>query len=352
MRGEGTHRRFVLLLRCLLASLYDGRPQTLKNQSQPVLRNYALDVLKNEAFPEGGRHPHVPAGLRSGESRVERATFLLEEAVNRLASVGGFRAIVEANRSTYLKDRVDVLLVTATETETRLVLDALISRGVRPGRKFLGNATYWDVGVVSAAHVYLVQVEMGSSSPGSSAIVLESALVTLSPANLIMVGACFGMNPEKASMGDVVVSKQLLNYEPQRVTAVDGRDAVTLRGDRVTASERLLGRCRAAVQDWDGPKVHTGLVLSGEKLVDSPTFREQLISVSGGEAVAGEMEGAGLYASANARKIDWIIIKGISDWADGRKAASDGEVQESAVAAAANFCVHVLVAGGLREPVE
>ena len=30
------------------------------------------------------------------------------------------------------------------------------------------------------------------------------------------------------------------------------------------------------------------------------------------------MEAAGLYASATRAKLDWIVVKGVSDWGDGK----------------------------------
>jgi len=89
-------------------------------------------------------------------------------------------------------------------------------------------------------------------------------------------------------------------------------------GDRPQASTRLLSLVRSSMLDWQGPPVHIGLLLSGEKLVDNYDFREQLRQLEP-EAIGGEMEGAGLYASAQRKRVDWLVIKAICDWADGEK---------------------------------
>lgn len=64
--------------------------------------------------------------------------------------------------------------------------------------------------------------------------------------------------------------------------------------------------------------MHFGLVLSGEKLIDSLAYKKRLLALEP-EAVGGEMEGAGLYAAANDAGVDWILVKAICDWADGTK---------------------------------
>jgi nucleoside phosphorylase len=66
---------------------------------------------------------------------------------------------------------------------------------------------------------------------------------------------------------------------------------------------------------------HAGLMLSGEKLVDHPALRQLLLD-NEPEAIGGEMEGSGIYVSANTGKVDWILVKAMCDWGDGKKKSS------------------------------
>ena len=59
-------------------------------------------------------------------------------------------------------------------------------------------------------------------------------------------------------------------------------------------------------------------MLSGEKLIDSGGFKQTLLDQFP-TAIGGEMEGAGLWASADRAKTDWLLVKGVCDWADGEK---------------------------------
>jgi len=51
------------------------------------------------------------------------------------------------------------------------------------------------------------------------------------------------------------------------------------------------------------------------------------------------MEGAGVYAASFRAKTEWILVKGVCDWADGRK--HDG-FQEMAAAASTSLAHFVL----------
>src|SRR5262249_51525260 len=84
--------------------------------------------------------------------------------------------------------------------------------------------------------------------------------------------------------------------------------------------------------------LHFGPVLSGEKVVDDPSFKAALFEEYPA-AIGGEMEGTGLWAAAARARKEWIVIKGICDWADGKK--HDG-FHAMAAAAAASLCHHVL----------
>jgi nucleoside phosphorylase len=194
--------------------------------------------------------------------------------------------------------------------------------------------------------VYLTQTEMGSGGPSGSILTVIDGISALNPSAVVMVGIAFGIDESNQEIGDLLVSRQVLSYDLQRVGSQSGRRTVVLRGDRITASPRLLDRCRAAALDWTHCPVHFGLVMSGDKLVDNVRFRDDLVRLAGGEVVGGEMEGAGLYASAHRRKVDWILIKGICDWADGNKDLLLADRQRSAAKNAARFTSHLLGKGG------
>ncbi len=237
-----------------------------------------------------------------------------------------------------------VLLVTVTEIETRAVRDVgQREYGLTFKRHVVGDKTYYDLGKSGGVHLYLVQSEMGASGPGSSLLTVSEGIQVLKPSAVIMVGIAFGFNADKLSIGDILVSQSLQSYEQQRLgSGPDGRLIVLPRGDRASATIRLIDRFRSGVLDWSGSAhVHFGLVLSGEKLVDNKEFRDQLRALFP-EALGGEMEGTGLYAVAQRYKKDWILVKAVCDWADGNKGANKQANQTQAATNAARFVLHVI----------
>lgn len=240
-----------------------------------------------------------------------------------------------------------LLIATATKIERDTVLK--IATGVTGSTalpEFGSRRGYFRLGNVGGVEAFLVQSEMGSVGPGGSLSTIADALDDIKPIGVIMVGIAFGVDEKKQKIGEIIVSKQLQNYELVRVgTNSSGRKAITPRGDRVTASTLMLSRLRIAEAGWTGSKVRFGLLLSGEKLVDSEDYRHELQELSS-EADGGEMEGAGLYTAAIDRKIDWIIVKAICDWADGNKGRNKARRQAMAAEQAVGFVFRALQQGG------
>src|SRR6266700_6516526 len=240
----------------------------------------------------------------------------------------------------------DVLLVTATEVEARAVLKVFPQQGRPLEQHHIGDNTYFDLGVIGGASTFMVQCEMGAGGPAGATLVVHEGIKALSPSAVIMVGIAFGLIPEKQHLGDILVSRQLVGYERQKIEqGSGGKEIITPRGDRVQASPRLLSRLRASIFDWQEPKVHFGLVLSGDKLANHTNFRNKLLGIEP-EAIGGEMEGTGVYSAAHRNKVDWILVKAICDWADEHKKDA---YQKLAAENAARFLLHVLQQQGLAE---
>lgn len=243
--------------------------------------------------------------------------------------------------------RCDVLLVAATLIEMRAVLDAFYRVTNHEATIYIRHGkTYYDLHEIACARVSLVQSGMSSRGPDGSTLTSMESILTLKPQKIIMVGIAYGLKPQTQQIGEILVSSHIRDYERQRIGLGPNNEMQSVqRGDRPQASTQLLDRCRSAQIDWKGPKVHVGLLLSGDKLVDHAEFLTQLRAVEP-EAIGGEMEAAGLYAAAHREKVDWIVIKAISDWADGNKKDQEEEKrQQLAASNAAAFVISVLQQG-------
>jgi nucleoside phosphorylase len=248
-------------------------------------------------------------------------------------------------RSGVSMPRFEVLLVTATPVESKAVLD-VFERGRKLKRRFVNPLTFHELTPISGCRVALVESEIGAGGVSGSILTTSDAISAVDPVAIICVGVAFGMNPEKQKLGDILVSRQVLQYELQRRGEDSaGNPRIVPRGDKTQSSARLLNVVRSGIHDWKGADVKFGLVLSGEKLVDSKLFKQELLQFAP-EAIGGDMETAGVYSAASRNKVDWISVKAICDWADGGKGDS---YQVPAATNAAQFVLHVLETGAFAE---
>jgi nucleoside phosphorylase len=236
-----------------------------------------------------------------------------------------------------------IVLLTATSIERDTVLKHLEppENCTCVLRVFYENNVFF-IGKLGVFPVVLCMCEMGSSGRDSAHSVASEAIQVWEPKAVVSLGIAFGRDRTRQKIGDVLVADSVLSYEPCRV----GPEDDISRTRQYHVSPMLLSRFKNMV-DWSflDPSgaacgVHFGPVLSGEKLVDNADFKEKLFAAHQ-NAIGGEMEGIGLAAAAERSRChcDWILVKGICDWADGNK---DGRHQEFAAASATNLVRHVL----------
>jgi len=242
-----------------------------------------------------------------------------------------------------MTDEANVLIITVTQVEGSAVIKTfqeVANSEVKPQR--IDNRIYFNLGTVNGVRVFLTQSEMGTSGLGASLLTVSESIEAISPIAVIMVGIAFGIDEHKQAIGDILVTEQLRPYNfLQRVGTQDGKPQIDDRNDKPHASPWLIHHFKSANLLWNGAKVHFGVLLTGESVVDNREFRDQLLKLEP-EAIGGEMEGAGLYVACQHKKVDWILIKSICDWADGKKEQDKKNRQETAAQNAAAFVLNGL----------
>ncbi len=301
-----------------------------KNEaSEHALRKYSFDtgswVFDNHIVTSDGK-VLTPDGVQGLETSGDR----FSGAEVQSAATG--------NPVQFVPPRPDVLLVTVNEHETRAVLDefeAAIDARARPVPR--EGRVYRNLGRINDTLVYHALSEMGSGSAGAMQQTVDKAIRALDPGAVIAIGVAFGVNEKKQAIGDILLSTQLRPYDLQRMGS-----EIILRGDRPHATPRLINHFNGFGQTaWQGAKVISGAILTGDKLIDNIDYRNLLLALEK-EAVGGEMEGAGLYVACYEHKVDWIVIKAICDWGDGKKAKNKTARQKKAAKNSVQFFVQAL----------
>lgn len=239
-----------------------------------------------------------------------------------------------------------VVLLTVSNTEYEAVLAAFgkAPAGVPSQYDANEDLRYWELGTVSGVRAVLVQSQQATSSVGGSQQTVEKAIRVHGPSAVIAVGIAYGLQRAKGQkLGHVLLSDKIECYEHQRVQpGADGQEQHLHRGDRVSAPPRLLDAFKDGARRSLGRRWQSGLIVSADKLVDWAPYCQQVLSHAP-EALGGEMESTGVYVSATSHGVDWIVVKGISDWGTEKGAVS----RRAAAAKNAAELVHYVMAEGL-----
>lgn len=207
-----------------------------------------------------------------------------------------------------------ILLPVANMNEFRSIIAIAEEYGFSLHRQVIGNNTF-HIRIGNDFSLYIVKCEAGSLGSGASILTLTDAITNIDIDTIIFSGIAFGNYTKRngnQNIGDILVSKQLWNYESGKVD-----DHYIPRGDKCSATPWLLDRFQNSALQWDESEIHFGVIASGEKLVNSEEFVIELMNQEP-ELIGGEMEGVGLVSVAERYRKDWILIKGISDWGVGK----------------------------------
>ena len=200
-----------------------------------------------------------------------------------------------------------LLIVIATDVELDITIKSLRELSSTLIVDIQDDISYL-VTRVNNLEIYIVKTQMGSIGPGSSILTIESAIRNIRPDYIIMNGIAFGVNPKKQTIGDVLISKSVWNYESEKITE-NGRIP---RGFIIPASPKLIQMFELSAIDI-GIRIHYGTIASGEKLSDNKSFVDSLKTVQP-EIIGGDMESVGLASVCHREHCEWIVVKGICDW--------------------------------------
>ncbi|XP_068727689.1 death domain-containing ATP nucleosidase-like [Montipora capricornis] len=254
-----------------------------------------------------------------------------------------------------VKIPTDVLLVTVKDCEF-LGCVAFLKNICKSYNRGLGIVYFGDMGdVKDKVNVSLLRCSEGAAGPGAALSKVKTAISILQPKALFYVGFCGGLSYGKVKLGDVVISAKLTTYAHKKVM----NDGEQHRGIITPVSRDFANLIKHAADGWKAPlanpevnrkvEVHRdGVILSGPELVNSEWRREELLERYR-EAIAIEMEGEGVFAAANDLKMEWVVIKGISDYADGSKSKTQAWRPFASVMAASVVANILKVPGLLKD---
>lgn len=251
----------------------------------------------------------------------------------------------------------DVVLVTATLTEHQELERAAKELGfgftTQPGRA----GDYYQLGEVGTNRVVAMRVSMGAFSPDGAAARCIQARAETRATTIILIGTAFGIDQTRQNIGDVIVSESVFLYDDRRVMDPDKGSASKYKMEypstaRKIASGTWHGRFRRLaeqyLEDPAAEKVDLGVILSGGARIESAAYRDELVASlppMDQPVIGGEMEGMGAISAAlstDPYDPGWVIVKGISDFADTPSRLKIKETRAAAARASAMAVLRVL----------
>ncbi|MGW6309180.1 5'-methylthioadenosine/S-adenosylhomocysteine nucleosidase family protein [Streptomyces niveus] len=238
-----------------------------------------------------------------------------------------------------------VVILTALNLEYQAVRKKLAGPHVHRHER----GTRFEVGTVEGTSC---RVALGLTNKGnhSAAVIAERAIQEFSPAAVLFVGVA-GALWDTAKLGDVVMATHVYAYHGG--TSED--DGLKARPRVWEAAHGIsqLGSHLARMNDWAddmpghgrAPQVRFGAIAAGEVVQNSKISAEaQWIRQHYNDALAIEMEAAGVAQAGHLNGAPVAIVRGISDRADGTKSSvKDRNWQPRAAANAAAFAARLAV---------
>ena len=295
---------------------------------------------------------------------------------DKVPQVSGMRTLKA--RSKQFCEEVVIILQTVNEDEKWAVLDRM-----KPPTNFelkgepvnrpvdLDGPNDIVLGMFGEYASALIQTKMGRDCRQE----VKRALNKLPNTKFVVaIGVAYAFDKEKCKYGDVLVSKiikPVINTKVNKDGEKFFRESdnrtdnlleqlhVFARGADIWNEQFKCTKDDGAYTENSGrySKVHTGVIISTETLIDNERSRDELRKFSP-EAIGGEMEGATLVEvqydlsqdESNPRTIGITIIKGVADYADGQK---DKTWQLTSAMGAASYAEYRLIAtGGILVPAE
>jgi adenosylhomocysteine nucleosidase len=236
-----------------------------------------------------------------------------------------------------------VVILTAFNLEYEAVRRKLVDLHVHRHER----GTRFEIGTVGGTKC---RVALGLTGKGNhpAAVLAERAIQQFSPVAVLFVGVA-GALWDATPLGDVVMATHVYAYHggTSEDDGLKARPRVWEVAHGISQLASHLGR----TGDWAdnvpsgtrAPKVHFGAIAAGEVVQNSRISREATwIREHYNDALAIEMEAAGVAQAGHLNGSAVAIVRGISDRADGTKTTNeDGTWQPKAAANAAAFAVRL-----------
>ena len=243
----------------------------------------------------------------------------------------------------------DVLIFIATKTEEEQLMKVATELKLEPRPIVKGGRTYYDLGTLGMTNVAATRTAIGAFTKGGSSAAAIFATVETTATALACVGMAFGVDKTKQPPGTVLVSKIVIPYDARDVICGPEGNVIVdySRAKTHEAKKSLVAilESEAEKPNWT-ERVQFGALLSGGARIQCSKFRDELrnnLSDRGEIVIGGEMEAIGLLGCCERKKPNWVVVKGVCDYADHLQETTAKEHRELACHTSIAFFLSAII---------
>jgi nucleoside phosphorylase len=220
-----------------------------------------------------------------------------------------------------------IVILTALDLEYRAIQEQIVA----PHADVHAHGTRFEKGALAsgAGDVVLALVGKGNHP---AAVIAERAINEYDPVALLFVGVAGALHSH-IQLGDVVMATHVYSYHggTSEDDGLKSRPRVWETSHHADQAARPVAQQVAAAwaEDEDFadrvPRIHFGPIAAGEIVLNSRTSTEaQYLRERYNDALAIDMEAAGVAQAGHLNgALPVVVIRGISDYADGTKHKTD-----------------------------
>ena len=179
---------------------------------------------------------------------------------------------------------------------------------------------YWNDFIFQKAKLFDKKVVIVKSGVGKvfAAMVCQKLIDEYNPASIIFTGVAGSLN-ERLEIGDVVVSRDCLHHDIDAKALGFSRGTIPYTNYRTFVADEKLKKIALSAK-LNGQKIIEGRILTGDQFLTRRKIREYqyLIKELKGDAV--DMEGTAIAQVCVLNKVPFLIVKTVSDRANGTAA--------------------------------
>lgn len=209
------------------------------------------------------------------------------------------------------------VVLAALREETEAILRCIEHRPMARTSTVFGACFELDLGDPhDSARRHGILVQLTGTGRVNAAVSTVHAIHTWNPCLILVAGTAGGFQDRNVALGDVIVAREVLDYEAQRL---DGGSTVRWVDYEPDASLYALAKSIRLPQTLGNhSQVRFGSILSGDKVLASKAAVERFLALRE-DALGVEMEGAGVAFASAKSDVPWLMIRGIADFADDNK---------------------------------